>query len=213
MNMVDWWVTLSEILKITIPVAVPALIGAIGSRFIVNSWQVKKEEFRLRKEKYELRNQILKDFQNSYIKEMATIDNFIRIVQNTYTVDWKFFEEDKKSKYALSVGDDPNNLPQKKFKKDYENYKNDLQDVIYSKWKFFATVRVYFDLKDIDKKMKQLSDVSSQARYLVNVLMYSKNEEEVLKNHKMLVNAITKLRDANHIISDVLSNESLSVPN
>ena len=106
-----------EFIENLVLVLVPSITGIISSRFLLHSWQI-------RKEKFNLRHKILDDFQKTYPTGIELFYAFYHELASFYTTipknikyegakiqaDWKYPSEDE-------------NTPRKKISKEYEKLK------------------------------------------------------------------------------------------
>jgi len=204
--MVEFWEGVIQILMILIPTSV----AAVSSKLIVNSWQEKKEEFNLKKDQYQLRKQIIDDFEKSYVAEMVLISNFVDKVIHSYTTDYRIgLDDDEIVEFAWKLPDDEKELPIKKFVKEYEEFRTEDGKLIKEIWNFFSTVRVYYSLNDISNHMQKISDASKHYRQLAHALIYSKNNEVMHKVHDKLDKYLVEFRTANHEVSNMLANTKM----
>lgn len=211
--MVDWWELLADILIIAVPLAVPAVIGAFASKYIINSWQVKKEEFNLKKDQYALRKQILGDFENSYVAELSVLEKFVTKITDYYTNNYTLVSEEKKNiTFSMTFPKGGTEHPLKKFSNEYDEFKKEKSKIDDIKWKFFSTIRIYYNLGDIEEHMVKISGASSFATQMTHVYIYSKTEEEFHKNYDIAYKAFNSLREANHVLGHLLANKKMRKP-
>jgi hypothetical protein len=207
--MVDFWEATRDILL----VAVPTLIGALCSKFIINSWQVKKEEFDLKNRNFELRKQIFVDYENSFMKRLSIYDKFVSGVTDPYIREYKRNQDDKfKVGVMISFPKDEQEFPYNKFANEYNKFKKDIMENGDSIWKFFSTIRVYYNIEDIDIVMGQISKSNSSVKEAINLLMYSKELKEFNSNWELYEKRLTDFREDNHTLSHLLATTEFNKP-
>jgi len=207
--MVEFWEGFTQISIVSIP----TIVGALSSKFIINSWQIKKEKFRLEKEKHTLRKEILDDYEKAYTNQISMLNNFDSVVVGEYTIDYKIMsEKDKKIVFSIELPENKEDWPLKKISKEYKEHKREVIENLRNIWKLFSTVRIYYELKDINEIMTEISKRSNYAQELISVLMFSKTSKEFQENHTKFVIASDELRDSGHKISHILATSAIRSP-
>jgi len=214
--MLDWEQLFSNILMVAIPVAIPAIIAAIASRRIVNSWQEKKAEFKLKKSRFELREQIVKGLEDSFYKNLLLLDTFVQKISQEYVTDYflKTKEGDvgHRVKYEINIPENVNEYPRNKFSKEYSEFKKDLEYTTIRKWKFFATLRIYFNVEKFDKVLVEISDSNHYCEQLVHALMHSKNTKTWVETYSEFRKEFEAYRLLNHRLSHLLTTNKMKDP-
>ena len=211
--MVEFWDAVTNILI----VAIPTLIGAFGSRYIVNSWQTKKEEFRLKKEQWELRKQILAVFHSSFVEEFLCISQFRNEMKDMFVTDWSFKKgekDDEKLKSFMYSLVFPEKIEEfkSKVKPEFEKFLEEYKKFRSGTWNFYHTVRIYYNVKELDELISNASVARRQAFASVNLFMYSKNTEECDKNYLELRDQLNIFWGSIHKLAGKLANAQLRVP-
>ena len=153
-------------------VLIPTIGGAIASRFIVNSWQEKKEKFNLKVVKFKIKRGILKDLENSYMSYYLSLEHVGIKISKLGKKDFSFSDE------AESTSLPETELPQMKFKHEYQAMEKKIDEVSRENcWKFFSTWGVYFDDKKMSETMNKLAKMSSSVHAAVRLMFDADNFE------------------------------------
>ena len=175
---IDYVVTLFAVI-------IPTVGGALASRFILQSWQEKKEKFNLKMEKFKVRREILKDLENSYMLYYLLMSTLV-IKANIYLTKKGFSFSDKPKSTSLPETE----LPKMKFKQEYQAVEKKLNGfIIENCWKFYNTWEVYFEDKKLAKTMNELAKISTSVHAAVALMFKADNFIEL--------NIIKKKYDSN----------------
>jgi len=169
---------ISDILKIILP----TLIGAIATRYIVNSWQIKKEKFKLQKEKYGLRQEFLENFHFSLGATESLYNTLFDKIRVHYISKWIHMPDSKLFTYQISLKDGEANLPRNVFSEDIKLFNKKLSELDFESNKFFMLKNTYFQSKDVDKAYNELLKADFYVRNILNALILSNNYQELRSN-------------------------------
>jgi len=175
-------------------VIIPTIIGAFTSKFIINKWQEKNEEFQLKKEKSELRKKILLEKDDSIVARFFVCHGFVSHMNEGYMKNYRFESQEKTSvKYDIEFSNQNKDLPYIKFKDDVGSFRIKYNDLSKKVWDFFSTLTVYYDNKEIKDLIFKIFEEQSNINDSIHVLSYSKTADEYVSR----LNHIIALSDVN----------------
>jgi hypothetical protein len=198
--MTDVYAYLQEVLTLIIPIA----IGAGTTRWIVNAWQTTKDTF-------ELKKQILTDFQKSFISEYSLMADLVTLVREYYTesIKWNESTKDEERKIKFPSKEDK---PLIKFSTEYDEYRKKRQKAYYREWNFYGTEQLYHRDTDLKGKLEELNKKGGYCEVLLEMFMRSETEEEFNKNYTAFHVEFQNMREKLHAFRDILVRSKISLP-
>jgi diketogulonate reductase-like aldo/keto reductase len=106
---------------------------------------------------------------------------------------------------------DKNELPINKFKRDYNEFRNNINKNITLMWRFFSTARIYYNE---DKIADAINEAMNGANICVNSIqkfVHSKNTEEINENFKEFLTSFENFADANNELSRRLASQNIKL--
>lgn len=201
--MVEFWDGVKDILI----VVMPALIGAISSKFIIKSWQDKKEEFNLNKEKFNLRKQILEKYTQSYIQSYSMLTGLLWEIFYEYDIPSEKSKENVMSQYKITFPVNEKLLRTKWEDKFYEVSKT-VRAMGTDRWSFYAIVSIYFENEELLKKLGTVSQLLAKFESLLILVIQSENEARFKKN----LNAVNTTHDLLNKVQTEITTELSTFP-
>lgn len=195
-----------EYVKEILVVAIPAIIGALASKGIVNSWQTNAEKFKLRK-------QILSDYQKSFVRQHSEMANFVNFIYGNYITELKWDKtKENTAKNIISFPSNKAEQPFEKFSEEYKQYKKIITDGHTDTWNFFATVQLYHEDDDLEIKLEELSKQRSLCEISVEVFIRSNTSDEFKENYTKSITEFAKLRSSLHVFRESLIDSKIRKP-
>lgn len=191
-----------EFLKNVVLVIIPTLIGVFSSKFIINSWQIRKEKFNIKKE-------ILKEFDLTIPKARHNMQKFAWNLIDFTEQDLKNTHQKKYSVESIEH--------QKKSKKDIEkNYQHFLEiqkEIFDAISNFKSSLLLYFTNNDeLQKLFEQLITEMDSTIFALDQ-MYQIDDTIVFnKNEKEFWNLISKSQENYQSFRKVIIRSKLSEP-
>lgn len=171
-----------EFLEKIILIAIPLIIAIIGSKLVINSWQIKKEKFNLRLE-------ILKDFSKTYPYGLSISSRFYQKLTSNYVI----FPKNTKAKGEIIQGvlDFPinnENLPKEKFSEEHKQMIDEITEINFNSTLFVSSIELYFEesnniIKQFDKIAKCMNGVDQSLYDMVNSSQKEEFEKANLNYH------------------------------
>jgi len=188
-------------------VVLPTVIGIIGSKLLVNSWQIRKEKFALRKdilvnfqETWPLASSIIFDLYLKISSEYSTIKPNAKIKNGKIDVEW-FFPTIESEK------------PFNKFNEDFKKMDGQLSLTTHKGSGFRGLIVLYFKTSEtILDLFDNLKEDISEYIILLNHMILSKNLDELLKANFELLQMRTKVKEKIHILEKILIETKLKNP-
>lgn len=175
-----------EFIKNLVLVVIPTLIGIIGSKLLVNSWQIKKEKFALRKsiltnfeETWPLAESMIYAFYLKISSEYADVKQNVEYVDGKIDVNWKYpIEESEK--------------PFNKFNEDFNLLTQQLSKIAHKINGFRGLIILYFEESEaIIELFDSLRSDMHGYHLRIDHMVHSKNIDVLLKGN----NELLELRD------------------
>lgn len=135
-----------------VAVLIPTASGIIGSKWITNSWQSKKDEL-------ETRKQILEQLDSSYHRFHSVLANFINQLYRGYE-DYTPKYDAKGNMISAHSRFFPTNtadMPSEKFNKEFAVFQKEHDELAYSMNSFGSSLALYFP--SLLSKMSQIDDI------------------------------------------------------
>jgi len=163
-------------------VVVPTIIGVIGSNFLINAWQIRKEKFALRKE-------IISSFHDSFWKANALPYNlFLRISTKYSSVARNAAMTDTSVDSEWIYPSKEEDKPYSVFSKDYNDYITKSSEIIQKSHQFTTMLNFYFDESEkMDSIIDVLNDSLENTSMELKRLVYAKNLQEVTTSVPILI--------------------------
>jgi len=190
-------------------VIIPTIGGALATKFIVNSWQDKKEKFNLKMAKFDLRKKIIKDFEDSYVLSHNLIEEIPVLVLRSHK-DWlrKKIESGAHDVYLDQKFPDKL-LPKNLFKKEIERVEKSIREATLSRWKLFNTVQIYFQGEEIYKELDKLSKQMADLDLLHNQIFHAQTPKDIQNFMKQFNPQYGELRNQLAIVTNLLINSKI----
>lgn len=165
-----------EFLFQLILVSVPVLAGIITSKWVVNSWQE-------RKEKSEIKRKVLTDFENSFERDFELADIFYSLLMENYT---NYSEVGGPSKNdfnpKLQIPFDHRLKEVKIILEDFKKLQKDLYQNRFTESTFTSSLNLYFGQTISEKELSLVKDQVDWLYLQVRKLVNSKTKEEFIQN-------------------------------
>jgi hypothetical protein len=172
-----------EGLRDILVVAVPAIVVAASSKFIIRSWQVEKEKFDLQKEMWAVRKTILDDYQKGFVKESIMLTHLHRRILDLYAIPrLSPTKEDKVVEEIPKADSNWSNKPLKVFGPELEKLRYEQYSAIFEEWSFFAEARIYFDDEPLVEKIYGFGRLLGDFSGVLCLLIHSESHEEFSQN-------------------------------
>lgn len=167
-------------------VVVPIIIGIVGSKLLVSSWQIRKEKFALRRE-------ILTNFQETWPLAESVIYGLYLKVGNSYSLIQPNAEyESGRIAVNWSYPIDESEKPFKKFHDEFRKLNEQLSQIAYKINGFRGLIVLYFEnSENLTKMFNELRDDMHGYHLRLNRMINAKNLDELTVNNDELL----KLRD------------------
>ncbi|MGY5148799.1 MAG: hypothetical protein ACW9W3_01915 [Candidatus Nitrosopumilus sp. bin_68KS] len=188
-------------------VVVPTVIGVLGSNFLINAWQIRKEKFSLRKD-------LISSFHESFSKSNIGLYELYVKISEEYTTLPRDSKMDHASHLAIvNFPQNENEKPVKLFLDDYKKlmFKNiELQHKCHH---FDTLIDLHF--KSPEKFQKPLNSLFDSFEFTINELkrmVYSDNLEDIQTSSLELRNHFEKNYALLSSVTDLLLSEKLKNP-
>lgn len=156
-------------------VVIPILIGSATSTYIVNSWQVKQEKFKLQK-------QILDNFQKTIPLFHHFTRSFLFTIEQAYgkyTADSKLNKKGGISGTIIEFPTEKSKQPFERFKEKHDEYTLNTLKINSAILEFDATIRLYFkEFETLESSFYQIRDKALNNYILVEQVYGSTNQAE-----------------------------------
>ncbi|HZS74097.1 MAG TPA: hypothetical protein VFA69_06290 [Candidatus Nitrosotalea sp.] len=186
-----------EFTKNIILVIIPTGIGAITSKWITNSWQVRNEKLSLQKK-------IFDEFDETIIKEYVLLKSFLAKLWNHYA---DFGDMDVKEDYGKPVKfifpNDIDKQPRNLLKKDFLEMAEKYNDYEIGVTKFQSTLVIYYDydeltMNSLAKILRIMGPLFTELRIIIestNAASFEKHMNDIGKNFRQLETDINHFRN------------------
>jgi len=197
-----------EFTKNIILVILPTVIGIIGSKVLVNSWQIRKEKFNLRKE-------ILTNFEETYPLAQSSIYGFY------YKLASEYADADKNAEYDEDGHIDaqwkyPTNEAEKPYKKFIDDFKSLnllLSQINHKVHSFTGLIVLYFeDDEKISPVFESLRDDLHTLHLRIDRMVNAKSIEEIVTANKEFLEINPKVRKKIIELEELFVNTKLKNP-
>jgi len=184
-----------DFFKQIIIVIIPIVLGFFVSNRVLHSWQLRKEQFQLKRN-------ILEEFDKTIPYSRSLIFSFYHEVLR-YCSSVPQFSKTKQEKYLIKFDTNKinSNPISKEFEEKYEEFSRKYREVDLEINRFSSTVMLYFKDESIKKKFSNLLQDDVKLKLSFDKLFYSIGIKEFLKNfdlfeksYKENSNAIFKFR-------------------
>ena len=196
-----------EFTKNLVLVVLPTIIGIIGSKLLVNSWQIRKEKFALRKD-------ILVNFQETWPSAAS-------IIYGLYLkIGYEFSELDPNAEYehgtiatTWSYPTTESEKPFNKFNEDLQKLSEQLSQISHKVNGFRGLIVLYFETsKNVVKLFDEL-ETDIHGYYLrVNRMILSKNIDDLVIANDELLEMRPAIRKKIHNLEKTLIETKLKNP-
>jgi len=161
-NNFDW-----EFLKSIALVMIPTVSGIIASKLIVNSWQIRNEKSRIKR-------QILNEYENSCKLMRGLIINFVR------KISYEFIEPD--------LSEDKNNFSEyhsnfkktfrQNFDNDFSQLENGISDIEFTAGKLHSSLRLYYKNEKLVDEHREILSYMFDMFFMIKRMFYLNNIDE-----------------------------------
>jgi len=166
----DFW---QEIVLVVLPVVIPVIIGAYTASRVTDSWQIKREKFKLRRE-------ILEEFDKTFSKYHHICRTFILKLEHEYSHLTSASKIDELTPTISGVKYDfpteESKQPLERFKETHDEYLSKVFEINSHISKFKSTLRLYFqDYDSLENELEKLRDDATIDYILIENTFISKN--------------------------------------
>lgn len=163
-------------------VTIPIVIGVIGSKLLVDSWQVRKEKFALRKE-------ILVDFQKTYpLAESSIYGLYLKVTGEYSTIVPNAEYEDGVIPANWTYPKEESEKPFNKFRKEFQKLNEELSQIYYKINGFKGLIILYFkNSEGITTSFNELRTDVHAYHLRINRMIFAKNVNELVLNNVELI--------------------------
>jgi len=196
-----------EFLKNIILVILPIVIGIIGSKVLVNSWQIRKEKFNLRKE-------ILTNFEETFPLAESLIYGFYLKLGSEYADPYKNAEYvDGKINAQWKYPTNEAEKPYKKFIDDFKSLNSSLSQINHRVHSFEGLIILYFgNDKKIPQIFDSLRDDLHKSHLRVERMVNSKSMGELVTANDEFLKINSKVRTKLAELQELFINTKLKNP-
>jgi len=179
-NGIDW-----DFLKSIALITIPTLSGIIASKLIVNSWQIRNEKSRIKR-------QILNEYENSGKLMRGLMVNFVR------KVTFEFTEPDLNDQnISPEYKNDFKQAFQKKFGDGYAQLENDINNVELTSGKLYSSLRLYYKNEKLVEEHRKLLSFMSDMFLIIrrmfnmnNFIGFTELHDQFVKSDESLLNEL-----------------------
>lgn len=187
---------------------IPIVVGIIGSKLLVNSWQIRKEKFALRRE-------ILTNFEETWPRSSSMIYELYQKVGHSYA------KIDSDGHYHKGGSSDAiwtypkidSEKPFNKFDNDLLNLNVQLSKIGYKINGFRGLIALYFkDSKKIIELFDMLQTDIHKYHFYIDRMIHAENIDELMENNGNLLTKKSELKEKIHALEKILIETELKNP-
>jgi len=167
----------NEFFKDIMLIAIPSILGLLGSKWITNLWQIKKTKIEMKKE-------VLKNFQKSSKKIFVLMDTFALTVLDHYADYHNLKELPKTGKIEMGISKfptDEDELPWAKFGSEFKDVKKEIEKTRFDSSRFLSSIRLFYNSEKLEKEFNDIAHQLKYLFYVVERISKSLKAEEILK--------------------------------
>jgi hypothetical protein len=180
-------------------VVVPTIIGIIGSKLLVNSWQIRKEKFALRRE-------ILTNFQETWPFADSIIYGLYMKVSSAYTtipLNAKYESGTISADWLYPTNE--SERPFNKFQHELQELTGQLSQIAYKISGFRGLIVLYFEnSENLTKIFNELRKDVHEYHLHLNRMINAKNLDELMGNNNKLLElrnpVLVKIQDMEKLL-------------
>lgn len=167
-------------------VIIPTVGAFITTKFVAETWQDRKEKYRLQKE-------ILSEIDNSILHYLDAMYIFAFKIRYEYI--YGPGGPHKGEDFIQFPDDNIAEQPEQKFKKDFEEFDKEISEMRKRTSKFESTLDLYYGDDDLKEEWRNLRDYSIRLNEIFDEVYYSTTKEDYEKNWEEFFDASYELRD------------------
>jgi len=199
-----------EFTKELILIFVPIAATIVSSKLFLNSWQIRKEKFQLRKE-------ILNEFDKTFPYLTNKFYSLSFMIYHYYNLHEPIFNEQTKiydDKLWFPSGKDmPHELPFKKFETELQELLQLYYAVSNSVSSLKSSLILYYENGNkIYEELKKLETINTDIHTAFDKMVYSKNVQDFLSNGDDVKRNYDLALASSNTIRKLLTNEKLKNP-
>ncbi|MGB6785686.1 MAG: hypothetical protein WBE60_07390 [Nitrosotalea sp.] len=159
--------------KDIILVSIPVLGACVTTGLTASNWQKRKEINNIKRE-------ILSDYERGPKSSANLNDMFYDMIFTTY-VNWNSSNIIPPIDDDIILPKDEKDFPYEKMSEEYKEYKKQLYAHYSFSSRFLSTLRFYYADPEMGKKFKEIENLTINSTYIIDKIVFCKNEKEFKK--------------------------------
>ena len=189
-------------------VVIPSVLGAVITKLTVNTWQEKKEKFKLKKDHLKFKHEIQKDCDMTIAAVLSNVMFFRNAIRDNYYTKWELGKDDK-IHFHILIPDGKENLPEKLLSEALKKFRTKRLELNREAWRFFSIINVYFESKKIGKDYNIFFDLEDDIQGLISLIASTTKTEDLGKYNSLLNKKSEKLLNIGSDVSLLIAKTPL----
>lgn len=189
-------------------VVIPTLFATFGTKRILNSLQIKKEQFSLEKNRLDFKHDIQKNCEISLVGVLNNVLAFRNAIRQNYYTNWKL-KSNGKIGYSVIIPDGEENLPENLLSDAKNKFFINRLELNAEAWKLYSIISIYFKSEKIEQTYNDFFKKEDYMQTLVSLITSTTKTEDLSKYNEMLKHKTSELRNKAGNLLELIANATL----
>ena len=180
----------NDFIQSIILILIPVIAVAVTSKWLTNSWQIRNEKVRIKRE-------VLAEFEESSKRLVILMDTFVRFIVRQYSSYGGVQNKMENGNVELSIvfPNGPKDQPFLKFANEYEKHEQYCNETRFTSNRFLSSIRLYYRNKELETEINELDARISSAMVSIEQLVRSKNGQEFIGFYEAYTKKFNEIRE------------------